>query len=408
MDLNNINNEYNMFKADLAIKNIVVKAINDDIKDLKDDKVIAQGELAKARRAKDAVEIAKWEAELKKINKDLGDKLNDLNAKKREAATYQKLVDDRIAEIRQDPQMQEHFDLVLKKQYARRVKAVLAEKEINEKKFEKAGKLEELARKSPALANNIKGMMEYCALKAELKALYVKEKDPSTGKMVEICTDPARETAIKTRMATLKAKYDLNKDNLMGYVTKKGIDLSLDDVEEFVGMLGNKKYQVERQVDPSTKELDVAGSLHRVTKHFDRQINGNIKEINNNRLELNSLGGQDLIHDDGTIDVTGGAPAGPATGTPAPATPEPPLKWYNFVKRFKKWREDRRTARLGAGSGTPAPTTGTPAPTNPTNDYTQSLKYDVVRAALETRNKEEIQKGKADRKLFEREDNDAR
>ena len=58
MDLNNINNEYNMFKADLAIKNIVVKAINDDIKDLKDDKVIAQGELAKARRAKDAVEIA--------------------------------------------------------------------------------------------------------------------------------------------------------------------------------------------------------------------------------------------------------------------------------------------------------------------------------------------------------------
>lgn len=383
MDLETLNKEYVQFKSDLEKARKEIESLESKANDLADDKIIWKGKLVEAKRNKDSVAEKQAEGELKRIDTEIKAVQDDTLKKKEEMELIQAKINVRIKEIKENPEMKKHLDEVMSKKYDRKLSKLENEKEEAVEKKDRLTDLKQLVTDHPALGNNLKGILtatkEMKDLQAELDGM---KMIVGTGKTSAYTyKDPARANEIiNTLLPQAQAKLATNKTPLMAYISKNGLNITEQDIDE----LAEKGFAVDGKGN-----IDLNSTMNKSISSLNRQIKGYDKSIRNHQIALENI-------DNRSVPVTPRTPD-PIT-PPEPTTSEKP-KWYQFIQRFKNWNERRKQQALPEPEPrTPDPEPSTPEPSSEKNEFLNSLKYEIVQDVVKQMETDNLKEAKKERK----------
>lgn len=368
MDLEKLNGEYLKLKQDIEIKKGVIVAYEHRVQDLTLDKIIWTGKKAEARKNPDHDAEKTAQDELNKIDEEIKQLQESVEQEKETIKELQGKIDAKITEIKENPEMKKHLDTVLKKKYERKLAKVEKEKaELIDKK-DKVEQIKQLTTEHPALANNLKGMISAYKtaenLKKELKSL-----EYSAGNGIIAYTDPTRANEIKTNLLPdAESKMETNKTHFMDYIQKNKLDITEKDVNELV----------EKGAVNKDGKVDLETTFVKRTSGLNRQIKGLDKSINDYTY---AMGGAEKRQQS------------PEQQGSAQEQEEKP-KWFQFIKRFKAWRERRNQQELPEGT----PKGQAKKESGSKNEFADSLKYDIMKDVTKQMQQEKLKAAKEVRK----------
>lgn len=368
MDLEKLNGEYLKLKQDIEIKKGVIVAYEHRVQDLTLDKIIWTGKKAEARKNSDHDAEKTAQDELNKIDEEIKQLQESVEQEKETIKEFQGKIDAKITEIKENPEMKKHLDTVLKKKYERKLAKVEKEKaELIDKK-DKVEQIKQLTTEHPALANNLKGMISAYKtaenLKKELKSL---EYSAENG--IIAYTDPTRANEIKTNLLPdAESKMETNKTHFMDYIQKNKLDITEKDVNELV----------EKGAVNKDGKVDLETTFVKRTSGLNRQIKGLDKSINDYTY---AMGGAEKRQQS------------PEQQGSAQEQEEKP-KWFQFIKRFKAWRERRNQQELPEGT----PKGQAKKESGSKNEFADSLKYDIMKDVTKQMQQEKLKAAKEVRK----------
>lgn len=368
MDLEKLNGEYLKLKQDIEIKKRVIVAYEHRVQDLTLDKIIWTGKKAEARKNSDHDAEKTAQDELNKIDEEIKQLQESVEQEKETIKEFQGKIDAKITEIKENPEMKKHLDTVLKKKYERKLAKVEKEKaELIDKK-DKVEQIKQLTTEHPALANNLKGMISAYKtaenLKKELKSL-----EYSAGNGIIAYTDPTRANEIKTNLLPdAESKMETNKTPFMEYIQKNKLDITEKDVNELV----------EKGAVNKDGKVDLETTFVKRTSGLNRQIKGLDKSINDYTY---AMGGAEKRQQS------------PEQQGSAQEQEEKP-KWFQFIKRFKAWRERRNQQELPEGT----PKGQAKKESGSKNEFADSLKYDIMKDVTKQMQQEKLKAAKEVRK----------
>lgn len=368
MDLEKLNGEYLKLKQDIEIKKRVIVAYEHRVQDLTLDKIIWTGKKAEARKNSDHDAEKTAQDELNKIDEEIKQLQESVEQEKETIKEFQGKIDAKITEIKENPEMKKHLDTVLKKKYERKLAKVEKEKaELIDKK-DKVEQIKQLTTEHPALANNLKGMISAYKtaenLKKELKSL-----EYSAGNGIIAYTDPTRANEIKTNLLPdAESKMETNKTHFMDYIQKNKLDITEKDVNELV----------EKGAVNKDGKVDLETTFVKRTSGLNRQIKGLDKSINDYTY---AMGGAEKRQQS------------PEQQGSAQEQEEKP-KWFQFIKRFKAWRERRNQQELPEGT----PKGQAKKESGSKNEFADSLKYDIMKDVTKQMQQEKLKAAKEVRK----------
>lgn len=383
MDLETLNKEYVQFKSDLEKARKEIESLESKANDLADDKIIWKGKLVEAKRNKDSVAEKQAEGELKRIDTEIKAVQDDTLKKKEEMELIQAKINVRIKEIKENPEMKKHLDEVMSKKYDRKLSKLENEKEEAVEKKDRLTDLKQLVTDHPALGNNLKGILtatkEMKDLQAELDGMKMIVGTGETSAYTY--KDPARANEIiNTLLPQAQAKLTTNKTPLMAYISKNGLNITEQDIDE----LAEKGFAVDGKGN-----IDLNSTMNKSISSLNRQIKGYDKSIRNHQIALENI-------DNRSVPVTPRTPD-PIT-PPEPTTSEKP-KWYQFIQRFKNWNERRKQQALPEPEPrTPDPEPSTPEPSSEKNEFLNSLKYEIVQDVVKQMETDNLKEAKKERK----------
>lgn len=368
MDLEKLNGEYLKLKQDIEIKKGVIVAYEHRVQDLTLDKIIWTGKKAEALKNSDHDAEKTAQDELNKIDEEIKQLQESVEQEKETIKEFQGKIDAKITEIKENPEMKKHLDTVLKKKYERKLAKVEKEKaELIDKK-DKVEQIKQLTTEHPALANNLKGMISAYKtaenLKKELKSL-----EYSAGNGIIAYTDPTRANEIKTNLLPdAESKMETNKTHFMDYIQKNKLDITEKDVNELV----------EKGAVNKDGKVDLETTFVKRTSGLNRQIKGLDKSINDYTY---AMGGAEKRQQS------------PEQQGSAQEQEEKP-KWFQFIKRFKAWRERRNQQELPEGT----PKGQAKKESGSKNEFADSLKYDIMKDVTKQMQQEKLKAAKEVRK----------
>lgn len=374
MDLEKLNGEYLKLKQDIEIKKECISAYERTVQDLALDKTIWTGKKAEAQKNADHDAEKTAQDELNKIDEQIKKTQESVEKEKETIKEFQGKIDAKITEIKENPEMKKHLDTVLKKKYERKLAKVEKEKaELIDKK-DKVEQIKQLTTEHPALANNLKGMISAYKtaenLKKELKSL-----EYSAGNGIIAYTDPTRANEIKTNLLPdAESKMETNKTPFMDYIQKNKLDITEKDVNELV----------EKGAVNKDGKVDLETTFVKRTSGLNRQIKGLDKSINDYTY---AMGGAEKRQQSPEQQ-------GSAQEQEDDQDKEEKPKWFQFIKRFKAWRERRNQQELPEGT----PKGQAKKESGSKNEFADSLKYDIMQDVTKQMQQEKLKAAKEVRK----------
>lgn len=374
MDLEKLNGEYLKLKNNLQQKKSEISTIETNVNTLSDDKIIWNGKLIEAKRNNDKVAIKQATEKINEIDSKLKESQALLSQHKEEIQTLQANINDRIREIKENPELKKHLDEVMKKKYNRKLTKLGQEKDELVEKKDKLSNLKDLVANHPALGNNLKGILvakkEIKKLKAELESLTTKT---DTGSIVY--TDENRANEIKNNLLPLaETKLSTNKAPLLAYISKKKLNITEKDIDD----LSDKDFYVDEKgnIDPNT-------ILSKNISSLNRQIKGYDKSIKDHSIALNGIVEKETLEEPQVQSVSN-----------EPVN-QNDVKWYQFIKRFKNWYAKRKQQTLPEVIDLEEPVNND---NNNDNTFKNSLKYEIVQEILKENQTQKLKDAKTKRK----------
>ena len=392
MDLEKINSEYVQFKKELENVKKEKDTISKQVARTKNDLTILKATRDNAELDGNQSKMETYEKAIeqkKRILETIGKELTEKTAKLIE---IQRKIDDRIEEIQNDPEMKEHLDRILAKRYARQIKAIKEEKNLIVEKKERFIKIDDLAKKHDSVKKKLIGMTnaqkEIKALTKELDSLTI--KSPNGGVTY---TDPLRANEIETKLLPIaKGKYSKNKDLFVNYAKSQNISINEKDLLELTGVLAQNKGNIniegtiERQINGFSKQikarsvqiLNYSDAISKINKNYEKQEGPQVQNDSQNAMH----------------------PKTPTTDVPAKTS-----FFRGLFTRFKEWRIRRNQKALGFGEYdvnkteepknelVSQPTVNTTS-AKKENEFSRSLKYDILKDYDEQYLKKEFDKTK--------------
>ena len=328
MNLEELNRAYMDLKSKLEAANKDIEKMRQDAQNLADDRTIQRGKEVEARRNGDKTAEENAQNEIKRIDTELEKIKEAATEKKKEIIDLQLKINEKIEEIKKDPEMKKHLEEVLSKKYDRKLSKLKDEREEVVGKKDRLVQLQKLVTDHPALGNNLKGILgaqkQITDLEAELESL----KDTTVPGGLVSYKDPARANEILTKeLPGAQSRLNSNKTTLMSYITKNSLGITEQDIDE----LAAKGFVVD-----SKGYIDLNATMNKSISGLNRQIKGYDKSIRDHEIALENLG---------RTPATKAAPT-PAAKTATKPTPtveeeeveEEPLKWYQkLAQGFKNW-----------------------------------------------------------------------
>lgn len=378
MDLEKLNGDYLKLKQDIEIKKGVIVAYEHMVQDLTLDKIIWTGKKAEAQKTFDYDAEKTAQDELNKIDGKIKQLQESVEQEKETIKEFQGKIDAKITEIKENPEMKKHLDTVLKKKYERKLAKVEKEKEELIGKKDKVEQIKKLTTEHPALAMNLKGMISAYktaeSLKKELESLSFTTSDGKT-----ICTNTTRVNEITTKLLPeAESKMEKNKTPFMDYIQKNKLDITEKDVNELV----------EKGAVNKDGKVDLETTFVKRTSGLNRQIKGLDKSI------------KDYTYAIGGAEKRQQSPEqqGSAQEQEDDQDKEEKPKWFQFIKRFKAWRERRNQQELPEGTAEGTPKGQAKQKSGSKNEFADSLKYDIMQEVTKQMQQEKLKAAKEVRK----------
>ncbi|MBO4293275.1 MAG: hypothetical protein J5881_02660 [Clostridia bacterium] len=264
----------------------------------------------------------------------------------------QNKIDSQIQKVSNNPEVKKAVDAAISKKVVRKNQRLLQENA-------QLNMIKKLIETHSGVKKQIVGMKN-----AEVN---IKKLNDDKSKL-----DPAKDAAqiaqIDKDIKDAQIKYDKNKKIIMDIANKDNLQLEEKYLDEFIE--GNFK------INKGTGEYNIEASLN-------NKIKGNQKSIDNNDKILSNINGRDIktkLQDDNqTMEVEVNERS---QNLPAVAKP----KWWQFAKRFKNWRENRKNPKIPDVYNKTGYEKDITANVN--NDFKNSLKYDIVKDYTKQREEE--------------------
>lgn len=291
-------------------------------------------------------------------------------------------VNNYIEELNKDPEFESHVNSILEKRYNRKLQKA---------KYEKGqiDALLDLCNNHPSLANNLKGM---------IRAKEETEKLLDELKTLDPVNDKEKIDEIKNKkIPEFEKKKETNKNAFMDFCTKNNINIDEKFLNTLVTERQNKK-DGEKDFsfahNKTTGEINLSKTFKNISKGYDKRIDlyqKSIEKIPGARVYV-----QDPI---GTIHSSGSYNPSLSSSGSSANLPAEKLKWWQFIKRFKAWREVKKADKDLSSDPTKVLPKLDPKeePPKESKKFRDSYKYDVVRDAVEKREHEIEKQVKEDR-----------
>ena len=320
-----------------ALKN-EVKALTRQIENINIEIIRAEEDGDKAR-------VTTLKESLKTPKKELKEKKQQLERLETIVQKNQATVDEKMAELSQDPALKAHLNEIIGKKFSRQLVKIQKSKEEKLKQNETLSKIQEAAKQDPNVMYSLKEIEKYTKLVSKAQATIA----DTTKTPAEI--DKAHKELPGLQTELNKARGDLAR-YFRGSISRDVID-KITSYEN----LGREIKANERQI-----------------KGFDKQIANYTTALQNIGLEssLREDQSSDRSDDSSSTTRTNAERTAPSTGTsPTPNVPATQPKWWQFVKRFKNWNAARKERNA---EEEPAPVSQ-----EDKQKFKNSMKYEVVR-----------------------------
>lgn len=402
MDLEKLNRSYEKAKQSLEDKKNEIKNLEEELKEVLDDIDLAKGLKIQGQRTNDQSDIQQAEDIIKKSQERIKEIKKLAEEEKEEMQMFQEKVDKIVEEIKENPEMKEHLELVLAKRYSREIKKT--DKEIEElvkkkeentkkleeedKKIENVDKVQKLVDEHPTMKNHMQGILN---ASVTIKTL---NDELATLNMVK---DKKRIDQIKKETTEANKKLDTNRDALLAYATKKKLGITKETIENIINNVVVDKKTNEAKIKASlsnTKKTIQANKekIEKENKNYDRKIAGCNKQISYNEKAINKLGYKVPEREVETerTSTTGSNAVGERTAGQSETESKP--KPWQFVKRFKQWLANKKREAL------PDPEQPREEEGEEKNEFSQSLKYTVVQDIAKQMQKDTVKEVKKEEK----------
>ena len=377
MDLKSINDEYLQFKKDLETIKKEKDAISKQVSKIKNELIILEATKSNAVLDGDKAKEQQYEAAIKTKKEELDKISKQLVEKKVKLVEVQVKIEERIEQVRNNPELKEHLDEALVKRYSRSIKKVNEEKNEAINKRDNFVRLNDLAEKHPSVKKNLIGMTnaqkEIKALKEELSKL----ANPPINGLVTY-TDPARANDIMTKFLPIaNAKYNKNKDLLTKYAKTQRLDIKDQELLELTQALTLNK-----------GHIDIKGTVEKQVRNINKEVKGYNKQLLNLSNAINSI-------DKTSIQKTQAQAQAQANKN---ITPVKTGFFSRLVAKFKNWRNknEQKSLPQAVPTNQPAPVVNNTAKKK--SEFAASMKYDIVKEEFDKMEKDNIKAGKQQRK----------
>ncbi len=378
MDLEKLNGSYERAKRILEEKKKTIKKIEEDLKTAEGDIKIAEGAKEVAQRKNEEEDIKRADAGIKDAKSRVEKLKKEIELEKEELLMFQEKVDKIIEEIKENPELKQHLEQVLAKRYSRKIRDINKEKQEQEKEKEKEEKkiesykeVQKLIDEHSTMRNHMQGM---------LNASYNIQKLNTELSKLDPIKDKARIEEIKQEIATENKRLTQNRDAILDYSNKNKLKITKETLEEIAS---------NSVIDKKTNKVNIKETLNvsnnkskEKIKDFNKKIQNGDKQIAINEKAIKNLGyrvperkqkeGKDETKGQHDGSGTRGQYDGDDTHDHDKETEEKP-KWWQFIKRFKKWNENKMIKQL------PDPEDKSTKNSNTKSEFASSLKYDVVK-----------------------------
>lgn len=284
MDLEKINAEYIELKSKLKELESNVEKWLEEIDDLKDNKDITKGRAAfyrkegrKAQEENDlakAEECKKQEQEANKEAEELDKKLEEtrriVKQKAEEVRAVKNHINNKINELRQNPEIKEYINKSLQEKYSRRIEI------LKEQKAQQLNKAEENKKGLYETRDKICKIQEVLA-KNQTITFLIERLSSNTLKANGIGEeyDGINPESVKAHDLKREAnkKVKLYKDDLGEIFKELGIDIEIAEMLTFIGgnvkVMGNK---IEGLALTPDGKIDVAMEINKALKSVEQEI----------------------------------------------------------------------------------------------------------------------------------------
>lgn len=384
MDLEAINNEYTANKTEqekLQKMSKKIERLENDIETLKQEKVIYEKEKELAVLKKDKTKEADATKKIEKAENDIAKKEENLNKAKLAIDVNKKKLDNCINLLSKNPEFKKHMDTVMKKKFARQSEKVLKENE-------ELKKISELINQKPECQQFMSEMK-----KANIN---LKKLNQQLEKL-----DPVKDASkIATKQSQIdknRKSYNKNKDSIKKLAKAAKINIDENILKEFVN---ENSFKIDKQ--NSTKNKIV----YNVESTINHKIKANEKTVRNNEIALSGLEGKDiktkLEERDSEENIATQDLNMEIESRNLPVPQEKP-KWYQFIKRFKNWRQNRKMVKEQSDvyfnrKDYEKEIDSNSEEKDEKNEFRNSLKFDIVKDYAKQYEKEIRSKAKDKRK----------
>ena len=408
MELEMINKSYTRLKTDIKMMNQNIKGLENQLGRLEDDKIIYKGKMLEAKKNGDVNAQKQAQNEIKKIDDQIKIIKSQASLLRDDIKLSKEKINERMEQIKKDPEMKKHLDVVMAKKYGRKLEQLKKEKNELEGKRDRLPELEKLVNDHPSLGNDLKAILgatkEVNDLKNELEKMTIIGK----GNVITY-KDPNRANDImKNLLPNLQDQIKNRKKPLMDYINKKGLNITEKDIDDFAenGFIAN------------AKGIDLNKTMTKYKTKLNREIKGHDKSIKDYTVALNGLPvkiSNQSQQQNQNSQQQGQQQAQPQQNSQQQSqqqaqsqqnsqqqnqqqtqSQEEP-KWYQFGKRFKNWLGKRKQKSLPQGQ-TQGQTQVTVEEEDKKNTFRNSLKYEVVQDIVDNIEQHDLKEAKKERK----------
>lgn len=397
MNLEEINNSYGEVKQKIANAEKKYEELNAKIQKFKKPYYGWKFKLISAQEKEDEAGIKEAQGKLNDIKKKVGEIKAQANKQKEDIEKFKSQINEKIESIKKDPELQNQIDSALLRRYERQENKLTKEKA--ELVGKKAGLLsfKDMINEHPSVGNNFYGVFSSIQWLNDVEEKIEENKIEENGTIKWKDYSIFGELELQRQEANekLQKNYDLLKD----YCAKNNI--SEQDVKSYINMIGENI--------PRYGKIDLEDTFNKTIKKMDKQIlsyDKRITDYNTLKNELrNSLGLSDNTLENKTTDET--LKDNESENVPENTSSESKIKWWQFGTRFKNWWARRKLSRI---EGLPAPSNATEnvkeenenkglaENKEDTRKSSENFRYEIVREAMESQQKDDFRFAKEVRK----------
>ena len=405
LDLGKINSRYLALKQEMEDEKGFVESLTKELESVEEDVKTLTGWIEEAKRNNDTDSLQQLEAKKKILEARAMRIKSKAEIRKEGLRDLEGKIDKIYENLMQNPELKRHVEQVLAKRldrqntkHSKEMKQIEKEKEQESKKIDTIEKIRALVKDHPTMGNYLKGVWNNQAEIAKL----LEQKKSLEDNPNKTQDDIQKISDLEKEINERNIKVKKNKQPVMEYINKKRLGISekdIDDLSNHIVVGKNGQIDIDKTLNAGIQQAK--NNIRKKEKAISRRN----KKFNVNRQAIINLGEIPTeIEEDSKATEREDSDVQQAD---VPYDKEDSLqekpKWWQFIARFKAWRDRRNQKALEEGREEVEPEAR--KIDTQRGEFADSLKYDVIKGLVD---KQTIETQKNAKNVERRDDRESR